>query len=86
MPFTRIIPLVGFRIPLRIFRVVLFPDPFGPTIPRASPRPTRKDTSCSAQNSFPLKPVFTFFPKVFLKIPGRRSRRESYPSPRRNFL
>jgi hypothetical protein len=38
-PSTCMLPLVGFRIPLSIFRVVLFPEPFGPTIPKASPYP-----------------------------------------------
>ncbi len=43
--FTRIRPLVGRRMPARVFAKVDFPAPFGPTIAVTSPASTETDTS-----------------------------------------
>ena len=81
------VPVVGFRIPLRIFRVVLFPEPFGPTIPSASPSADTEGNVFQRPELLRLLNRFaSLFPNVFLNSPGRRSRRESCPSPLRNFL
>ncbi len=50
-PSTLAVPWVGLSTPAMIPSKVLFPEPFGPTRPTASPRPTLNDTSLSAQNS-----------------------------------
>ena len=42
-------------MPLSSFRIVLFPEPFGPMMPMLSPRRRLKLTSCKAQNSCAFK-------------------------------
>ena len=37
VPFTFMKPFVGFMIPLKSLSIVLFPAPFEPMIPNASP-------------------------------------------------
>src|SRR5579875_3882500 len=47
-PKTSMIPAAGSMRPATALRSVDFPEPFGPTIPSASPSFTRKSTSSSA--------------------------------------
>ena len=51
VPFTDTLPFVGFSTPAITFNIVLFPLPFKPINPNASPRLILKLTSFKAQNS-----------------------------------
>src|SRR4051794_18044594 len=47
VPSKRTMPAVGGNVPARTFRSVVFPAPFGPTIPTVSRGLTAKSTSSS---------------------------------------
>ncbi len=50
-PSIALVPDVGSVVPARIFRSVLFPEPFSPTMPTTAPRGTVADTPRSAWTS-----------------------------------
>ena len=51
-PLRETQPVVGGRIPARIWRSVLLPEPLGPTMPRVSPGSTLTLMSRKAQKSW----------------------------------
>src|SRR3954470_18686387 len=51
MPHTSIRPVSGWRRPITHSRVVVFPEPFGPSSPKISPSATSKLTPCAASTS-----------------------------------
>jgi hypothetical protein len=73
---------VGLRMRVRSLSTVLFPAPFGPMMPSASPGSTVNDTSWSAQN-LPLASSLVVAARRVSRRPsaGRRSRRLSWTSP-----
>ena len=44
----RALPADGRRYPVRIRRIVVLPEPFGPSSPMTSPAPTSRDTRSTA--------------------------------------
>src|SRR4026207_1810804 len=48
-PKTSMCPLVGYKRPRSILTVVDFPEPFGPSSPKTSPRRTSKSTLSTAR-------------------------------------
>ena len=48
-PLTAILPSVGWIIPEINFKIVVFPEPFGPIIPNVSPLFTLKEISSKAR-------------------------------------
>ncbi len=50
-PATRMVPLLGTRMPVNILMVVLLPAPLGPTRPIISPRSTRSVRSFTADTT-----------------------------------
>ena len=49
-PFTSTRPSLGFRMPMRSLKVVVFPAPLGPSNPNTSPAFTVRFTDRSAGN------------------------------------
>ena len=49
VPTDHTSPVVGMSLPEISFDSVDFPEPFRPTMPSDSPRPTTSESSCSAR-------------------------------------